>query len=145
MSAPPYLQSKRSSVQLTSDSWCRLCFDLHIGELSPLQPCHLSDLWQNLTWPLFLPRVFVAARLRNITWLTWWLADCCCLLAALPIWPNCLGTSSAETDEEIGLRRSISRLSLKSAAPRGVTCSKWGSSRQNQWWNVAHIHNHNLL
>lgn len=44
-------------------------------------------------------------------------------LAVFPIWPNRLGTSSVETDKEIGLRLSTSHLSLKSAVPGGSTRS----------------------
>lgn len=48
-------------------------------------------------------------------------------LAVFPIWPNRLGTSSVETDVEIGLRLSASYFSLKSAqsvvVSRGSTCS----------------------
>lgn len=117
--------------------------DLTTVTSAAMQPKHFADVWHhNPLWRLFLTRVFVEARPRNITCLTWWLADFCCLLAVFPIWANCLGTWSVETDEEIGLRRSISRLSLKSAAPRG---SRILSSWPNRWWNAAHLHIHNLL
>lgn len=110
------------------------------------EPKHFADVpRRNLFWRPFLPCVFVKTRLWNITWWTWRLADFCCLLAVFPIWANCLGTWSAETDEEIGLRRSISCSSLKSAAPWGSAGSQILSSWPHQWWNVAHLHSQNSL